>query len=221
MQMIGRGLTWTAIACLSWACSGGTVDIGDDNRTGLEVDGAPNGHVGAPCVPETERAADFPGWSLGEVAIEEGMGMCETRTCLINHYQGRVSCPYGQDEDSLALPPDDPRRCRTPGLAGAPDETAPVTVAVPPAYADRPPQDAAYCSCRCDGPDPSVDYCECPSGFSCEPLIEDLLSTKGYAGSYCVKQGTEYDPNEPPELTCELGSSAGDPTYCGYQGGNP
>src|SRR6185436_3108185 len=31
----------------------------------------------------------------------------------------------------------------------------------------RRPENAVYCSCRCNGPDPNARYCKCPTGFQC------------------------------------------------------
>lgn len=42
-----------------------------------------------------------------------------------------------------------------------------------------------FCTCRCDGPLGTGDFCTCPTGFSCEPI----LSAGGpeLRGSYCVR----------------------------------
>src|ERR1700684_4367926 len=52
--------------------------------------------VGDPCVPEQEYDPTFLGFSAGEVNVESKSFDCETRLCLANHFQGRVTCPYGQ-----------------------------------------------------------------------------------------------------------------------------
>jgi hypothetical protein len=55
----------------------------------------------------------------------------------------------------------------------------------------RPPSSAVYCSCRCAGSTKDAPYCECPSGFSCEKLIDDIgLGNSQLAGSYCVRSNT-------------------------------
>jgi hypothetical protein len=56
---------------------------------------APAG-IGDPCIPEQEYDQCFPGFSEGEVNTESRSFQCQTRLCLVNHFQGRVSCPYGQ-----------------------------------------------------------------------------------------------------------------------------
>src|SRR5690554_4728907 len=67
--------------------------------------------LGAPCVPWSEEMTDFSGSSGVELSTE--YERCEGRLCLSHQFQGRVGCPYGQTREDLALPPDDPRRCRT------------------------------------------------------------------------------------------------------------
>jgi len=52
--------------------------------------------VGDPCVPEQEYDPTFAGFDPGEVNVESKSFDCETRLCLANHFQGRVTCPYGQ-----------------------------------------------------------------------------------------------------------------------------
>jgi hypothetical protein len=73
--------------------------------------GCESGGVGDPCTPEDEYLQDFNGFAESEVNIESKSFQCETRVCIVNHFQGRSSCPYGQtqaDIDSLA--PEDGRR---------------------------------------------------------------------------------------------------------------
>lgn len=147
--------------------------------------GCQSGGVGDPCIPEDEYQIRFEGFGLGEANVEMNSLQCATRVCLINHFQGRVSCPYGQTKADLSLPPTDPARCRVPGTTEA------VTVPVAPWNAARTPKRAVYCSCRCAGPDPNGRYCKCPSGFECVSLLPDLgLGSLETPGSYCVKDGT-------------------------------
>ena len=53
--------------------------------------------VGDPCIPEDEYQKGFSGYGVTETNVESRSFQCETRICLVNHFQGRVSCPYGQD----------------------------------------------------------------------------------------------------------------------------
>ncbi len=55
------------------------------------------GGVGDPCIPEDEYDPQFPGFKLSLENIESRSFQCQTRICLVNHFQGRVSCPLGQN----------------------------------------------------------------------------------------------------------------------------
>jgi hypothetical protein len=141
--------------------------------------GCPAQGVGDPCVPEDEYSPTFSGFSISEVNTESRSFQCQSRLCLVNHFQGRVSCAYGQAPGATT--------CKLPGG----DEA--VSVVVQPQLLDRRADDAVYCSCRCDGPDPSARYCECPSGFSCSKVVPELVRGRAQLpGSYCVRAGSEY-----------------------------
>lgn len=166
----------------------------------LVTTGCDPGGIGDPCVPEDEYRANFSNFSASEVYIESRSFQCETRLCLVNHFQGRISCPYGQTPEDLSLPPDAPERCRIPGTDGV-EAGESVDVPVEPWSVDRAPDESVYCSCRCDGPDANAQYCECPSGYSCEDLVPELGSSdadrtrRQLTGSYCIKAGTKYRPS--------------------------
>ena len=61
--------------------------------------GCQPGGVGDPCTPEAEYNPSFLGFDVKEVNTESESFQCLTRLCLVNHFQGRVSCPYGQQSD--------------------------------------------------------------------------------------------------------------------------
>ncbi len=195
--------------------------------TGLLSLGCDPGGVGDPCTPEDEYTAEFTGYSEEQVNVESKSFQCLTRVCLVNQFQGRVSCPYGQTEQ-MAEKCQDPANCmpgsadyaascRVPGQDGS-EVSDRISVAVLPQRVDRQADRAVYCSCRCAGPDPNANYCECPSGFSCRELVDDLGVGRGQlAGSYCVKNGTEYDRIASEGTVCGAPNN-GD---CGGGGANP
>jgi len=218
---------------------------------GLSALGCESGGVGDPCTPEDEYQQAFNGYGITEVNIESKSFQCETRVCLVNHFEGRVSCPYGQADTDLTLPPTDPRRCRIPGTSGehcvSADHTTTVDcggtaenideikVPVQSQRLARNGQDTVYCSCRCDGPDTTARYCECPSGYQCEELVRELgLGESQLAGSYCIKDGTRYDPKTAGTISPETCADARDAgrnqsldnkhniaEVCGANGANP
>jgi hypothetical protein len=127
---------------------------------------------------------------------------CDSGVCLVNHFMGRASCPYGQTDQELGS-----GACRLPG------SDAPVSVVVQPQFVERQAAKAVTCSCRCAGPG-AGPFCDCPSGTECRPLIDDIghEESEAWAGSYCIPQGSEYDPTEPPNpATCMVDAqSCGD-----------
>lgn len=159
--------------------------------------GCDSGNVGDPCTPDAEYAVDFAPFSVREVYLESRSLQCATRLCLVNHFQGRVSCPLGQRAED-----DAEHACYTPDAEGVAAER--VLGQVPAWDLDRPARDAVYCSCRCDGPDPGARYCECPSGFECRRLAPDLElgENRELSGSYCVRRGTVFEAEQAGGPTC-------------------
>jgi hypothetical protein len=166
--------------------------------SGVASTACQSGGVGDPCVPEDEYATTFGGYSETEVNVESRSFQCETRVCLVANFRGRVSCPYGQlastSDPTVADPSiSGPDRCYLPGTKQA-DQNL-IKVPVQSQLPQRSPDKAVYCSCRCAGPDPSAQYCDCPSGYECKKLV-DAYGTSGgaqLAGSYCIKGGTGVD----------------------------
>ncbi|MBX3229304.1 MAG: hypothetical protein KIT84_18215 [Labilithrix sp.] len=164
--------------------------------------------IGDPCTPEQEYNKDFLGFDEKEVNVESKSFQCRTRLCLVNHFRGRVSCPYGQQPSGEA-PVGGDRSCTIPGtdtkIEGAKDPTTGEFVdprkqnAVPAQCVDRASDKAVYCSCRCadiNGQKPSDQtFCDCPDGFQCQRLVTSIgQGNEGLTGSYCIKTNTGYDP---------------------------
>lgn len=178
--------SWARLACALVAAGVGAFSLGCNDAG-----------VGDPCIPEDEYQADFAGYSYKEVNVESRSFQCETRVCLVNKFQGRVSCKYGAG----STPENENAKCMTP------DGREEVTVAVEPQLVDRRPVKSVYCSCRCAGingvTNDGAPYCECPSGFRCEDLIKDFgLGNKQLAGGYCVKDGTEVNADAINQRKC-------------------
>jgi hypothetical protein len=165
-------------------------------------------HVGDPCTPEQEYDKSFLGFSQTEVSVESRSFQCETRLCLVDHFQGRVSCPYGQAIDGGAngAPPVTP--CVTPATNIPVDGKDPNGMIVDsthqalvlPQCVDRTAANAVYCSCRCanaaGATNDGANYCQCPDGFSCTQLVPSIGATdQGLTGAYCVKSSAPYAPN--------------------------
>jgi hypothetical protein len=161
--------------------------------------------IGDPCTPEQEYSSAFAGFSSQEVSTEGESFQCQTRLCLVNHFQGRVSCPYGQDAMGRPIPPAT-GACSTPGIgksvtgplnsAGNPvDPKALKTVKAQ--CLDRTADKTVYCSCRCadiNGAQTGGNFCNCPDGFTCTQLVSALsaMGDQGLTGAYCIKAGTAF-----------------------------
>jgi len=181
--------------------------------------GCKPGGVGDPCIPEDEYSTEFSGYSAEEVNVESRSFQCVTRVCLVNHFQGRVSCPYGQTQGAINRNPDDGSaedRCHIPGTLGNRREDA-VQVPVNPQLVERQAEDTVYCSCRCANAegrtDDGANYCEkCPSGYSCVQLIDDLgIGSEQLAGAYCIRNGTKYDKRTlSPEQCSAISGNCGE-----------
>lgn len=163
--------------------------------------------IGDPCTPEQEFNPDFLGFDEKEVNVESKSFQCRTRLCLVNHFRGRVSCPYGQGLGGE--PPQGAKNCTIPGtetpIQGAKDPNTGEFLdlkrqsSIAAQCLDRKADAAVYCSCRCadiNGQRPSNQtFCDCPDGFQCERLVTSIgQGNEGLTGSYCIKKNTKYDP---------------------------
>ena len=112
--------------------------------------------VGDPCTPEQEYDPTFQGFNEKEVNVESKSFQCQTRLCLVNHFRGRVSCPYGQ-KNSMTPPGGAKTQCLIPGttdptnsqnlITGNPMDMANGQT-VQAQCLDRDANHAVYCSCR-------------------------------------------------------------------------
>ncbi len=149
--------------------------------------GCAQGGVGDPCIPEAEYDTCFAGFAVTEVNTESRSFQCQTRLCLVNHFQGRVSCPYGQvaagktpltdcadgttpngggpyTSCTEGNPCPSVPTCTIPGGAtviGSSSSTVAqqyqIQVTVPPQQTPRQTANAVYCSCRCQNPEGKTD----------------------------------------------------------------
>jgi hypothetical protein len=193
----------------------------------LSATGCQTTGIGDPCTPEAEYDKSFLGFAKEEVEVESKSFQCLTRLCLVNHFQGRVSCPYGQDATGHANPPAS-KGCETPGIGIPVDGLDPLTgkpvdgsklASVPAQCTLRSADKAVYCSCRCANVDGNqgdgANYCTCPDGFTCAQLVTSIGgANEGLTGGYCIKSGTQYDTSNPCGAQCDPGQG-----NCGHAQG--
>ena len=111
-----------------------------------------SGGVGDPCVPDEETDATFPGFHIDESYIESRSFQCSTRICLVNHFQGRASCPLGQAQADV-------KACSGPGdtsCGGGKGCVVSATYAVPCNPCDK-------------ATDPTCKDTGCSDGLTCDP----------------------------------------------------
>jgi len=210
------------------AVDASTADV--QEAGGADADAAPAeagpAPVGAPCIPFQELSKTFAGFSTFEVTVDQGeSAACTSGVCLVNHFQGRASCPYGQTTGGQGNA--DAGACTVPG-SGAPVMPNSPTVGqqVLPQCTDRTANLDVTCSCRCADPDGQTDdagtYCTCPTGTICSQIVPELVQGDPLAGGYCVPMGTTYDPTtvcpstcdpaqfeDPTQANCGVGDDAG------------
>ncbi len=147
---------------------------------GLVPTACQSGGVGDPCIPEDEYDPNFAGYKVTQENIESRSFQCETRICLANFFQGRVSCPLGQSQRAACTPDDnsacgDGEEC-VKSAANAPScgdvEGNPVDADCN-AFSGT---DKGICNkeglfCECGGDDRP-----CPPGFTCDSETKQCLS---------------------------------------------
>ncbi len=154
--------------------------------------------VGTACIPSQERVATFGGFDQRAVTLDENNAACPGAVCLVNHFQGLTTCPYGQDTE--AHPANGGAvACSVPGTGEPVRPGAAVGgETVQPWCTDRLPASTVACSCRCENAqgrtDDGASYCACPAGFTCSQVVPEIESGDPRAGGYCIAAGTAYDP---------------------------
>jgi hypothetical protein len=147
-----------------------------------------SGGVGDPCIPEDEYNADFAGFKVTEENIESRSFQCSTRICLVNHFQGRVTCPLGQpavDDPTSPRTSCDPNGAKCPDIELVPgsgkkvkqecvEATTQAQDCTPPAKPGDPDPCASTPGTHCDA---NKKVCVCtpggivPEGFFCGKAV--------------------------------------------------
>ena len=197
---MAKSRAWGAVFVAAVACGSGRTTQQPANGA------APGGPVGTACIPNEELSPVFTGFNEQEVTVEPNSDCAGV--CLVNHFRGRVTCPYGQDANGK--PPPGASACSIPGAVTHGPIVSPdprLGQLVQPQCVDRNPRAAVTCSCRCANADRRTDdgapYCACPSGFDCVQVVPELVAGDSLAGGYCISHGAAYDQNSACSVTCD------------------
>lgn len=204
----------------------------------LALGACESGGVGDPCIPEDEYRENFAGFKLSEENIESRSFQCKTRLCLVNHFQGRVSCPQGQAApknctdtgvtcdnegeecvDAGAIIVDcDPTPCGEEGHN--PEDCNAADNSNEACGGEVCDEDGRYCHCGND---------DCPEGYICDPDVKQcvtrvcsLADPEGDA-EHCYVPGTNIPVVPEVCAQCESNSlrDQANSVYCSCRCGPP
>jgi hypothetical protein len=153
--------------------------------------------IGAPCLPSSENSTTFSGFQNAEVILVGNVPSGQP-TCVVNHFRGLVTCPYGQSVTGQA--PACAAPCTT--LDGQP-----VTGTVSPQCVDRKASEVVVWSCRCANAAGHVNdgdsYCTCPASTVCAQLISSIGAAEDdVSGAYCLSPGSVLDGGPTCAVAC-------------------
>jgi hypothetical protein len=106
--------------------------------------------------------------------LETRSAACGGDPCLVYHLSGSVDPNCVQDVQVSCDP--QTKQCELPVFCAGPEQRAKL----------------AFCSCRCDAPEPGAELCRCGRGFGCEPLVHE--GDPAVVGSYCVRNDIRVGP---------------------------
>lgn len=142
-----------------------------------------SGGIGDPCVPEDEYDPQFGGFKVTEDNIESRSFQCDSRICLANFFQGRVTCPLGQPT---------PQPCTGPGdKSCAGDKETCTEAAANAPFCENDAACDAFSGGKGKGKcNAAGSYCECSGEGSCPtPFVCDD-ETKQCKSYVCHEKGS-------------------------------
>ncbi|HVY48517.1 MAG TPA: hypothetical protein VHB21_21660 [Minicystis sp.] len=169
-----------------------------------------SGGVGDPCVPEDEYDPQFPGFKLTLENIESRSFQCQTRICLAYHFQGRVSCPFGQ-----AAPTPCTKADGSAGEDGACDTNAGEKCTKSAPIANDCATDADCPGSTCDK---NGHFCLCTGAAGEIPpapgYVCDVNGTHQFQGYFCHKPNNCQQPADQVAAAKDNCGSDGLPKDC-------
>lgn len=107
---------------------------------------------------------------------------------VVGNVELRRDALCGGDSWCLLRPPP-AEECHGSVQSAAEPCSTEAAIPVPPPRSWLPEWQAETCTCRCDGEAGGADYCACPQGMRCAPLIPSAgvaAAARSFVGSYCV-----------------------------------
>lgn len=187
--------TWTWIAIFM---SLGLLQCSADRRSSSgDSTGGDAAFVGDPCIPTNESDPSFTGFRINDETIETGAPACGGGVCLVNHFQGRVSCPLGQAPSLGCTGPDD-MSC---GAGATCVVAATLSPGCDPASADKGASQCAGFGNICN---PKFKVCtcaqsaDCPTGSYCAASSSPHVCTRYvcHTAGDCQSAGADESQNE-------------------------
>lgn len=178
-------------------------------------------NVGAWCVPTQEDDPFFAGFSLLQSSVDPTAGACTNgAVCLVNHFQGRVTCPGGQQ---IPLSCQNDEDCMEGECL---ESTVRVTCNPEPCQSDEEidcnQPDGSNQACRglvCDEVERQcrcTDDAQCPVVHSCDVDSGLCISRQCADFNACAVSSGDRQVVLPVCAQCETGStrSASNAVYC-------
>lgn len=207
MGMLGfRGaLALLALASSALACGCGDTDVELLRPVRDGVMSQP-GTIGDPCIPRPESDATWNSINTSSVLIDLADATCETGVCIVNRFQGRVSCPLGQAA---------PVQCSGLDDEGCGDDIPCVDAGPWPFYCDSgaPDQGAGQCAGHGGVCNPQSGTCECqsdmhcPDGAACDVGTKQCKRYVCRPPAGCQVAGASAEENE-GKICCTMGTGA-------------
>lgn len=158
-----------AVAALSPGCKG--VEV----QTLQPVAEPTPGNIGDPCLNPDELYPSVSGHRVNETVLLKPFNACSTGICLINHVQGRATCPLGQDAPTICAGPND-TSCGSGLSCVAAGQNGP-TCYFTSEDGGAPVLDASDCLSGVCNPVRNTCQCtsdaHCPQGTACDPVTQE------------------------------------------------
>lgn len=194
----GRGWSSVLLGCWGLSCGGLAVDgprggsaAFDPDLNGVQAaeqlarrSAEPRSEPEEPPQPEPRREPPPGGASAGQACSAlpgEGAGI------VVGTVELRSAEACSASSWCLLRAPPAEEYCGG-NVYAAPCTTEPA-IPVPPPRSVAGEWQEDTCTCRCDGEATDVDYCACPQGMRCAPLIPSAgvnAAARSFIGSYCV-----------------------------------